>query len=219
MAHDVFISASSKDKPATDAVCNVLERNRIRVWMAPRDIVPGVGWATSIIEAIKAARIMVLVFSSHANNSPQIEREVERAVNKGIPVIPFRVENVAPSDALEYFISSPHWLDAFTPPFEQHLERLAEAVKRLLDSEFARATQQEERRKLEDERLRLQAEAARRIEEERRDLEEAEAARRAREEQRRQAEAEAARKAEEEWRKAAEAEAARSHTASRGRAS
>jgi hypothetical protein len=216
MAHDVFLSYSSKDKAAADAVCNVLERNRIRVWMAPRDIVPGVGWAASIIGAINGARVMVLVFSSHANTSPQIEREVERAINKAIPVIPFRVENVAPSDALEYFISSPHWLDAFTPPFEQHLERLAEAVKRLLDSEFARATQQEERRKLEDERLRLQAEAARRIEEERRDLEEAEAARRAREEQRRQAEAEAARKAEEEWRKAeeewrkaAEAEAAR----------
>jgi hypothetical protein len=193
--------------------------------MAPRDIVPGAGWAASIIGAINGARIMVLVFSSHANNSPQIEREVERAINKGIPVIPFRVENVVPSDALEYFISSPHWLDAFTPPFEQHLERLAEAVKRLLDSEFARATQQEERRKLEDERLRLQAEAARRAEEEQRKREEAEALRKAEEERQKQeeataarhsqeerhrlAEAEAARKAEEEWRKAAEAEAAR----------
>ena len=236
MAHDVFISASSKDKPATDAVCTVLERNRIRVWMAPRDIVPGVGWAASIIEAIKGAKIMVLVFSSHANSSPQIEREVERAVNKGIPVIPFRVENVEPSDALEYFISAPHWLDAFTPPFEQHLERLAEAVKRLLDSEFARATQQEERRKAaaaeaarlaeeerqrreaaeaarraEEERRRAEAEAARLAEEERQRKEAEEAARQVAEEQRRRAEAEAeeSHRAEEEWRAAVETEAAR----------
>ena len=137
MAHDVFLSYSSKDKAAADAVCNVLECNRIRVWMAPRDILPGVGWAASIIGAISGARVMVLVFSRHANRSPQIEREVERAINKAIPIIPFRVENVEPSDALEYFISSPHWLDAFAPPFEQHLERLAEAVRQLLDSEFA----------------------------------------------------------------------------------
>jgi TPR repeat protein len=201
MAHDVFISASSKDKAAADAVCNELERNRIRVWMAPRDIVPGAGWAASIIEAIKGAKIMVLVFSSHANNSPQIEREVERAVNKGILVIPFRVENVEPNDALEYFISAPHWLDAYAPPLEPHLERLAAAVRRLLDSEFARATQQEERRKA------AEAEVFRLAEEERQRREAAEAARRA-EEERRRVEAEAARKAEEERRRA-EAEAAR----------
>ena len=202
MAHDVFISASSKGKAAADAVCNVLERNRIRVWMAPRDIVPGVGWAASIIGAINGAKIMVLVFSSHANSSPQIEREVERAINKEIPVIPFRVENVEPSDALEYFISAPHWLDAFAPPLEPHLERLAEAVRRLLDSEIARVTQQEERRKA------TEAEVFRLAEEERQKREAAEAARRA-EEERRRAEAEAARLAEAERQRKEAEEAAR----------
>ena len=79
---------------------------------------------------------MVLVYSSNANHSPQIKREVERAINKGLPVVPFRVEDVAPSATLEYFISETHWLDAFTPPLEHHLERLADAVKRLLASKF-----------------------------------------------------------------------------------
>jgi hypothetical protein len=37
------------------------------------------------------------------------------------------------SDALEYFLSSPHWLDAFNPPLEPHLDRLAAAVHTLLD--------------------------------------------------------------------------------------
>ena len=136
MAHDVFITYSSKDKAAADAACNVLERNGVRVWMAPRDILPGVGWAESLISAINNARVMVLVYSSNANQSPQIEREVERAINKGLPVVPFRVEDVAPSATLEYFISETHWLDAFTPPLEHHLERLADAVKRLLASKF-----------------------------------------------------------------------------------
>jgi hypothetical protein len=40
---------------------------------------------------------MVLVLSATANTSTQIKREVERAVNKGIPVIPLRIEDVAPS--------------------------------------------------------------------------------------------------------------------------
>ena len=130
MAHDVFISYSTKDKAAADAACNVLERNGVRVWMAPRDILPGVGWAESLIGAINSARVMVLVYSSNANKSPQIEREVERAINKGLPVVPFRVEDVAPSATLEYFISETHWLDAFTPPLDGHIRQLADATQR-----------------------------------------------------------------------------------------
>jgi formylglycine-generating enzyme required for sulfatase activity len=205
MAHDVFLSYSNKDKAAADAVCHALERNRIRVWMAPRDILAGVGWAQSIIGAINGARVMVLVFSGNANGSPQIEREVERAVNKGVPVIPVRIEDVAPSEALEYFISAPHWLDAFAPPFEQHVDRVADAVKRLLESEFVRKAVPRE------------TEVAQQAEEERREREKAEAGRRealetaqrAEEESRRQAEAEEERRRNDAARLAVEEEAAR----------
>ena len=31
--------------------------------------------------------------------------------------------------AFELFLSVTHWLDAMTPPLEQHLERLADAVR------------------------------------------------------------------------------------------
>jgi hypothetical protein len=135
MAHDVFISYSSKDMAAGEAVCAALEGRGLRCWIAPRDIVPGIGWAKSIVRAIGQARTMVMVFSENANSSPQIEREVDRAVNKGIPIIPLRIENVQPGEALEYFLSSPHWLDAFKPPLGQHLDRLAEAVQALLGSD------------------------------------------------------------------------------------
>jgi TIR domain len=132
MAHDVFVSYSSKDKPTADAVCAVLESHGIRCWVAPRDILPGSDWGGSIIEAIRCARAMVLIFSANANASPQIKREVERAVNKGIPVIPLRIEDVVPTASLEYFISTPHWLDAFTPPLERHLQYLAEVVGKIV---------------------------------------------------------------------------------------
>jgi uncharacterized membrane protein YphA (DoxX/SURF4 family) len=132
MAHDVFVSYSSKDKPTADAVCAVLESHGIRCWVAPRDILPSQDWGGSIIEAINGARAMVLVFSANANASPQIKREVERAVNKGIPVIPLRIEDVAPTATLEYFISTPHWLDAFTPPLDRHLQYLAEVTRKIV---------------------------------------------------------------------------------------
>ena len=132
MAHDVFISHSAKDKTTADAVCAMLESNGIRCWIAPRDVTPGREWGECIIEAIKECRIMVLVFTAHANESPQIRREVERAVNHGVAILPFRVEDVVPSTALEYFIGNVHWLDALTPPLEAHLKILSETVKILL---------------------------------------------------------------------------------------
>jgi hypothetical protein len=132
MAHDVFISHSIKDRPTADAVCAVLEAKGIRCWIAPRDVIPSMEWGECIIEAIEESRIMVLVFTTHANASPQIRREVERAVNRGVSLLPLRVDDVTPGKALEYFIGNVHWLDAITPPFEAHLRVLADTVAMLL---------------------------------------------------------------------------------------
>ena len=132
MAHDVFVSYSHHDKPQADAVAATLEAKGIRCWIAPRDVIPGQEWGAAIVEAIRSSRVMVLVFSSHANASPQIRREVERAVNAETVLIPFRIEDVAPAQSLEFFLGTPHWLDALTPPLEAHLERLAAAVASFL---------------------------------------------------------------------------------------
>jgi TIR domain len=135
MAHDIFISYASKDKLIADAACAILESKGIRCWIAPRDILPGADWGESIVDALSNARVFVLVFSSHANASQQIRREVERAVNRGLAVIPLRIEDVAPTKSLEYFISTPHWLDAFSPPLERHLNYLADIIRHILDGE------------------------------------------------------------------------------------
>ena len=132
MTFDVFISYPHEDKTTADATCASLEAEGIRCWIAPRDIVHGMDWGEAIIDALDGAKVMVLIFSGHANASPQIKREVERAVNKRIPIIPVRIEDVVPSRALEYFISTSHWLDALTPPLEIHLKKLADSVKKLL---------------------------------------------------------------------------------------
>src|ERR1700735_724375 len=104
MAHDVFISHSAKDKTIADAVCATLESEGIRCWIAPRDATPGMEFGKCIIEAIKRARIMVLVFSANANASTPVRKEVERAVNHDVVILPFRVENVIPDESLEFFI-------------------------------------------------------------------------------------------------------------------
>jgi hypothetical protein len=132
MAHDVFISHSAKDKVTADAVCAMLESEGVRCWIAPRDVLPSMEWGEAIIDAIEECRIMVLVFTANANASPQIRREVERAVNRGVAILPVRIEDVLPGKGLEYFIGNVHWLDALNPPLEAHLKSLAGTIKILL---------------------------------------------------------------------------------------
>jgi len=132
MAHDVFISYSAKDKKVAESICQALEKDGVSCWIAPRNIIPGRKWGGSIIDAINGSKVMVLVFSKNANESQQILREVERSVNKGVPVIPFRIDEIDPNKDLEYYIMTEHWLDAFTQPMDQHLRRLAETVRSLI---------------------------------------------------------------------------------------
>lgn len=133
MVAEVFISYSSKDRTIANMVCALLEERGHRCWIAPRDILPGTEWGEAIITGLKEARVFVLVFSQHANTSPQILREVERAVHLGLPIIPFRIEDVVPERSLEYFMSVPHWLDALSPPVEDHIARLGDVVSQLVN--------------------------------------------------------------------------------------
>jgi len=132
VAFDAFISYATPDKTVADAVCARLESAGIRCWIAPRDVTPGVPWAESIIGAIDGAKVMILVFSSNANKSPQVPREVERAVGRELPIIPFRIEDVKPAGSLDYYIKSVHWLDALNPPLERHIDSLAATVRKLV---------------------------------------------------------------------------------------
>jgi hypothetical protein len=135
MAHDVFISHSSKDKTVADAVCGTLEKQGIRCWIAPRDIPPGQSWPAAIVEAISNSKVFVLILSDISNQSKQVTTEVGEAFDNGIPIVPLRIDDVKPSQEMGYYIKSIHWLDAMTPPMEHHINKLAESVEALLSVE------------------------------------------------------------------------------------
>ena len=132
MAHDVFISYSHRDKPTADAICAKLEAGGLRCWYAPRDIEPGVDWAAAIIDAIEGSRAFVLIFTSHSNVSQQVMREVSKAVQQEIPIIPFRLTKEEPSKGMEYYLTTVHWLDAMDGPLYSNIQVLDERVRGVL---------------------------------------------------------------------------------------
>jgi len=141
MAHDVFISHSTNNRLVANAVCASLESGAIRCWIAPRDVMPGRSYSGEITRAIQQSRAFVLIFSEHSNNSEQVLREVQLAANSHLHIVQFRIAAVVPSDDLEYYLSGPHWLDAVTPPLENHLAQLQTSIKALLSLPRAEETE------------------------------------------------------------------------------
>lgn len=133
MPHDIFISYSSKDKDAAEALCVALEQAHIRCWIAPRDVTPGLAFSGQIVRAIETCRIMLLVFSSHSNSSQDVLREVQLASQKKKSVVNFQIEKTVVCDDLNYYLSVPHRLDAMTSPMDRHYRQLIECVCSLLE--------------------------------------------------------------------------------------
>ena len=131
--HDVFVSYSSVDKTIANAVVARLEKHKVRCWIAPRDILPGTDYKVSLVDAIRNSRIMVLVFSQHSNRSAHVTREVNIAVDAGVIIVPFRIQDVPLTKEMQYLIVTKHWLDAMTPPLEERIKELCMSVKVLLE--------------------------------------------------------------------------------------
>jgi TIR domain len=112
-AAPIFISYASKDRKIAETICQALESRGLQCWIAGRDVAGGDNYQAAIVHAIRKARIMVLVFTENANNSDEIKKEIALAGRSSLVVIPIRIEDVLPNDALDYELTTRQWIDFF----------------------------------------------------------------------------------------------------------
>ena len=110
----VFVSYATADRKQALSVCKAIERRGISCWISTRDVQPGENYQEAIVRALRGSRAMVLVFSEAANNSDEIKKELSLASRYHIPVMALRIEDVEPSDAFAYELSTRQWIDAFS---------------------------------------------------------------------------------------------------------
>lgn len=108
----IFLSHSSRDAAIADKICEQLEKNGIKCFIAPRDIRPGKEYAEEIINGIDESAAMILLMSQNANSSPHVLREVEHAVSGGTPILVYKMEEVVLSKSMEYFLMTHQWVSA-----------------------------------------------------------------------------------------------------------
>jgi len=111
--HKVFISYSSKDYAQAESVRNILERNDIKCWMAPRDIPGGSNYTREIPVAIRECQVFVLILSDNAQGSHWVLKELDTAVNNGKVILPFMLEECQLNDEFNFLLTGAQRYEAY----------------------------------------------------------------------------------------------------------
>lgn len=128
----VFISHEKSDDGLAHEIRSYLQAGGFTCWLAPDDIHGPTPWPEQISNAIDACDVMLVIVSAHANRSPHVSREVDLAVEKAKPLLPVRVEDIAPTGSLDYLLRLAQWIDLFPGPIANHAASLQYMVGSML---------------------------------------------------------------------------------------
>lgn len=110
MSKHVFISYSRKNAEIMSRVDRVLRMKGIPTW-TDRELIPGTSqWKAAIESAIEGAGAVVVLMSPDAKASEWIDRELEYARMRSIPIIPILIEG-DPVSAVPFELVSSQRLD------------------------------------------------------------------------------------------------------------
>ena len=132
MAASIFISYAGRDLKTAGALCQALEAAGFSCWMASRDVSPGENFQIAIVRAIRAAQVMVLVFTHHSNHSEEVAKELALASQTRLRVVPLRMEEAPPSEALAYEFATRQWID-FSAGWDVALAQLRQRLAATLE--------------------------------------------------------------------------------------
>jgi hypothetical protein len=127
MAASIFISYAGRDLKTATTLCQALEAQGFGCWMASRDIPPGENFQIAIVRAIRAAQVMVLVFTQHSNHSEEVAKELALASQTRLRVVPLRMDDVPLNEAFAYEFATRQWID-FAVGWDAALEQLRQRL-------------------------------------------------------------------------------------------
>lgn len=133
MEYDVFISYSSMDKQVADKVCQALEYQNIKCWMAPRDIEVGQKYSEAIESAICNSKIFLIIFSKNSQSSPWVESELNIAFTEYKIIVPLRIDNAKLEGEMRLLLNNKQWIDICQTSdevFENLVTTIAKYIKK-----------------------------------------------------------------------------------------
>ncbi|MBR2731542.1 MAG: TIR domain-containing protein [Clostridia bacterium] len=130
MKKQVFISYKAEERAQAEGIKARIEAAGFSCWMAPESIPGGSSYAAEIENAIRDCTAFVLVFSEKAMRSTWVEKEIDRAINNGKLILPFRTESFSLSTSFSYYLTNVQFYEAY----EDYEVALAQLIERLKEN-------------------------------------------------------------------------------------
>lgn len=134
MNHDVFISYSTKNKVAAFDICDIIEQEGVKCWIAPRDIPMGSEYGDIIDKAICYCKIFIVVYSEFSAVSKWVKGEINLAFEEGKYILPYRIDETPLKGAVRVMLNQTHWIDSY-PDYKTHFNDMLDSVKRIIRQE------------------------------------------------------------------------------------
>lgn len=131
LSYDMFISHAGPDKEAAESLCEELEKQGLRCWIAPRNVRPGFNYPEEIIEGVIRSKSLLLLLSEDTEFAGYVENEVERAKSYGRKIYTVRLDDVSIPKNLELFLGLPQWIDSWAVDYPERIQQVVANLKQI----------------------------------------------------------------------------------------
>ena len=125
---DVFLSHSSKDKPAVRQLAQSLQVRGLKVWLDEEQLVPGRPWQEALEEIIRTSCTAAVLVGKDGLGPweiPEMRACLSEFVSRRLPVIPVLLPGAPAKPELPLFLRAFTWVDLRNGFSEDGLNRLS----------------------------------------------------------------------------------------------
>src|SRR5438105_2937887 len=107
----LFLSYASAERERALAIADALEAAGVRVWIDRHAIAGGTSWSAEIVRGIQGAAAVAVLCSTAAYASPNVQRELNLAVEENRALVPLLLESVPAPAEVRYALAGRQWLE------------------------------------------------------------------------------------------------------------
>src|ERR671932_299632 len=127
-SRNVFLSYASADRERALRIADLLEAQGIPVWIDRHNIDGGASWSAEIVRGIERCAALLVLCSAASMHSPNVQRELNLAVEENRSIVPLLLERVALPAEVRYALAGRQWVEVLDRADEEWLPRAVLAL-------------------------------------------------------------------------------------------
>jgi predicted ATPase len=107
----VFLSYASADRERALQIADLLEARGVSVWIDRKSIAGGTSWSAEIVRGIEECMALVVLCSTAAMASPNVQQELQLAWEHRKAILPLLLDKTPLPRSVEYVLAGRQWVE------------------------------------------------------------------------------------------------------------